>query len=106
MSNESNTSLFTILLSHTKDLFTSVLSYFFLKGNEFTFKIAAGLLISTAGGVMFSSKSICDNMITGKSMKSNKISSKEELPSNRSIEIKNLAPTELAEEGNGSGSGD
>ena len=106
MSNESNTSLFTILLSHTKDLFTSVLSYFFLKGNEFTFKIAAGLLISTAGEVMFSSKSICDNMITGKSMKSNKISSKEELPSNRSIEIKNLAPTELAEEGNGSGSGD
>jgi hypothetical protein len=66
MSNEKNTSLFTILLSHTKDLFTSILSYFFLAGNEFTVKIALGLLISTTGGVMFSSKSICDNMITGR----------------------------------------
>ena len=28
MSNEKNTSLFTILLSHTKDLFTSILSYY------------------------------------------------------------------------------
>mgnify|MGYP002624434994 CR=1 FL=1 len=65
MSNEKNTSLFTILLSHTKDLFTSILSYFFLAGNEFTVKIALGLLISTTGGVMFSSKSICDNMLTG-----------------------------------------
>ena len=69
MSNEKNTSLFTILLSHTKDLFTSILSYFFLAGNEFTVKIALGLLISTTGGVMFSSKSICDNMITGRSKK-------------------------------------
>jgi hypothetical protein len=69
MSNEKNTSLFTILLSHTKDLFTSILSYFFLAGNEFTVKIAAGLLISTTGGVMFSSKSICDNMITGRDKK-------------------------------------
>ena len=69
MSNEKNTSLFTILLSHTKDLFTSILSYFFLAGNEFTVKIALGLLISTTGGVMFSSKSICDNMITGREKK-------------------------------------
>jgi hypothetical protein len=75
MSNEKNTSLFTILLSHTKDLFTSILSYFFLAGNEFTFKIASGLLISTTGGVMFSSKSICDNMITGRDMKNKNIDS-------------------------------
>jgi hypothetical protein len=106
MSNESNTSLFTILLSHTKDIFTSILSYFFLANNEFTFKIAAGLLISTTGGVMFSSKSICDNMITGKNKRNNKISSKEELPISQSIEIKNLPPSRIVEEASGSGSGD
>jgi hypothetical protein len=65
MSNESNSSLFTILLANTKDVFTSILSYFVLAGNKFTIKIALGLLISTLGAVMFSSKSICDNMITG-----------------------------------------
>jgi hypothetical protein len=66
MSNESNSSLFTILLANTKDVFTSILSYFFLAGNKFTVNIALGLIISTLGAVMFSSKSICDNMITGK----------------------------------------
>ena len=65
MSNEKNSSMFTILLANTKDLFTSILSYFFLEGNKYTVNIALGLLISTTGAVMFSSKSICDNMITG-----------------------------------------
>ena len=65
MSNESNSSLFTILLANTKDVFTSLLSYFVLAGNKFTINIALGLIISTLGAVMFSSKSICDNMITG-----------------------------------------
>ena len=91
MSNEKNTSLFTILLSHTKDLFTSILSYFFLAGNEFTVKIALGLLISTTGGVMFSSKSICDNMITGREKKNPNLDSpKNELKNEPQIvEIKN-----------------
>ena len=90
MSNEKNTSLFTILLSHTKDLFTSILSYFFLAGNEFTVKIALGLLISTTGGVMFSSKSICDNMITGREKKNpNLDSQKNELKVEpQTVEIK------------------
>ena len=65
MSNEKNSSMFTILLANTKDLFTSILSYFFLAGNKFTVNIVLGLLISTTGAVMFSSKSICDNMLTG-----------------------------------------
>jgi hypothetical protein len=65
MSNEKNSSMFTILLANTKDLFTSILSYFFLAGNKYTVNILLGLLISTTGAVMFSSKSICDNMITG-----------------------------------------
>ena len=65
MSNEKNSSMFTILLANTKDLFTSILSYFFLEGNKYTVNIVLGLLISTTGDVMFSSKSICDNMLTG-----------------------------------------
>ena len=91
MSNEKNTSLFTILLSHTKDLFTSILSYFFLAGNEFTVKIALGLLISTTGGVMFSSKSICDNMITGRDKKNPNLDSpKNQLKHAQVMEIKNV----------------
>ena len=97
MSNEKNRSLFTILLSHTKDLFTSVLSYFFLAGNEFTFKIVAGLLISTAGGVIFSSKSICDNMIFGDGKDKGSDSPKQEFRA-QTIEIKNFKPGEMVEE--------
>ena len=65
MSNEKNSSLFTILLANTKDLFTSVLSYFFLAGNKYTLNIVLGLLISTTGAMMYGSKSLCDNMLTG-----------------------------------------
>ena len=64
MSNEKNSSLFTILLANTKDVVTSILSYFFLAGNKFTVNIFLGLVISTTGAFMFSSKSICDNMLT------------------------------------------
>ena len=101
MSNEKNTSLFTILLSHTKDLFTSILSYFFLKGNEFTIKIALGLIISTTGGVMYSSKSICDNLITGdgKQKVQTTIGSPRNNSSNTtSVEIKNINAIEMTEE--------
>ena len=66
MSNESNSSLFTILLANTKDIFVGILSYFILAGNKFTILIAIGMIISITGGVLFSTKSICDNMITGK----------------------------------------
>ena len=62
MSNEKNTSLFTILLANTKDLFTAVLSRFILAGNKFTVNIVLGLTISTVGAVMFSLKSIFDNI--------------------------------------------
>ena len=65
LSNESNSSLFTILLANTKDIFTGILSYFVLSGNKFTINIALGLIISTSGAVMFSLKSICENMIIG-----------------------------------------
>ena len=64
MSNEKNSSLFTILLANAKDVVTSLLSYFFLAGNKFTLNIFLGLIISTTGAFMFSSKSICDNMLS------------------------------------------
>ena len=64
MSNEKNSSLFTILLANTKDVITSFLSYFILKGNKFTVNIFLGMVISTTGAFMFSSKSICDNMLS------------------------------------------
>ena len=65
MSNEKNSSLFTQLLANTKDLFTCILSRFILAGNKFTFNIVSGLVISTVGAMMFSMKSIFDNMIGG-----------------------------------------
>ena len=65
MSNEKNSSLFTQLLANTKDLFTCILSRFILAGNKFTVNIVLGLVISTVGAMMFSMKSICDNMISG-----------------------------------------
>ena len=75
MSNEKNSSLFTVLLANTKDLFTCILARFVLEGNKYTVNIVLGLTISTIGAVMFSTKSIFDNMKTGFSK--NKIESSE-----------------------------
>ena len=69
MSNEKNSSLFTQLLANTKDLFTCILSRFILAGNKFTFNIVFGLFISTVGAMVFSMKSLYDNMISGSIIK-------------------------------------
>ena len=66
ISNEKNSSLFTQLLANSKDIFLSVLSYFFLKNNNFSGKMLFGLMISTAGAFLASTKSICDNLKIGK----------------------------------------
>ena len=65
ISNEKNSSLFTQLLSNSKDIFISLLSFFCLKNNKLTFKIMLGLIISTAGALLASSKSLCDNLKMG-----------------------------------------
>ena len=65
MSNEKNNSLFTQIFANSKDLFTCVLSRFILAGNKFTFNIISGLCISTIGAMMFSIKSLRDNIISG-----------------------------------------
>ena len=66
ISNEKNSSLFTQLLANSKDIFLSVLSYFFLKNNKFTWKMMIGLLISTFGAIFASTKSFTDNVKFGK----------------------------------------
>ena len=65
MSNEKNNSMFTILLANTKDLFTCILARFILAGNKYKVNVVLGLTISTIGAVMFSTKSIFDNMKIG-----------------------------------------
>jgi len=72
ISNEKTSSLFTQLLSNSKDIFISFLSFFFLKNNKLTIKIVLGLMISTVGALLASTKSICDNLkIGGKEEKEN-----------------------------------
>ena len=62
ISNEKNSSLFTAMLSNSKDIIITVLSYFWLKDTKFTFLIVGGLLISTIGAVLISAKSMIDNL--------------------------------------------
>ena len=69
ISNEKNSSLFTQLLSNSKDIIVSFLSYFFLKDNKLTIKIVVGLFISTSGAILISMKSICDNLVVSKDKK-------------------------------------
>ena len=90
MSNESNSSLFTILLANSKDIFTSILSYFCLEGNKLTLNIGLGLVISITGAIMFSAKSICDNMITGKVQNLYNTSNSIEISDPNDSELKSL----------------
>ena len=61
ISNEKNSSLFTAMLSNSKDIAITALSYIWLEGTKFTFFIVGGLFISTLGAVMISVKSMMDN---------------------------------------------
>ena len=61
ISNEKNSSLFTAMLSNSKDIAITAISFFCLEGTKFTFFIIGGLLISTFGAVMISVKSMMDN---------------------------------------------
>ena len=62
ISNEKNSSLFTAMLSNSKDIAITALSYFWLKETKFTFCILGGLFISTVGALLISVKSMIDNM--------------------------------------------
>ena len=62
LSNETNSSLFTQLLSNCKDIFISLFSLFILRDFKPTFKTLFGLIISTSGAMLFSIKSIMENI--------------------------------------------
>ena len=69
MSNEKNSSLFTAMLSNSKDIIITGLSFFWLKGTKFTFFIIGGLLVSTVGAVLIAVKSMLDNTRKKKELK-------------------------------------
>lgn len=62
ISNEANSSLFTMLCSNCKDVFITLIAFFMLKDFDLSFKIVFGLLISTMGALLFSIKSIMENI--------------------------------------------
>jgi drug/metabolite transporter (DMT)-like permease len=61
ISNEKNSSLFTTMLSNSKDIIITALSYFFLSNTKFTINVIGGLFITTIGAVLISFKSFYDN---------------------------------------------
>ena len=77
ISNEKNSSLFTAMLSNSKDVIVTGLSYFWLKGTKFTFSIIGGLLISTVGAVLIAVKSMYDNLRKKKNAQEVKIKENE-----------------------------
>ena len=65
LSNEKTSSILTQLLANSKDIFVSGLSFIMLKDNKFSFNKIIGLIISTIGAVLISSKSIFGNLKFG-----------------------------------------
>ena len=62
ISNEKNTSLFTQLLSDTKYIVITLISYSVLKTFSFTWKNVLGLLISTLAAIIITISTLCDNI--------------------------------------------
>lgn len=62
MSNEKNNSLFTQLLSDSKYIFVTYLSYKAIKTFEFTWKNILGLIISTSAAIIISVSSLYNNI--------------------------------------------
>ena len=67
MSNEKNSSLFTQLLSDTKYIFITILSYKVLKTFKFTWKNILGVGITTLAGIIITVNSLCNNIQVTKS---------------------------------------
>ena len=62
MSNEKNSSLFTQLLSDTKYIFITILSYKVLKTFKFTWKNILGVGITTLAGIIITANSLYNNI--------------------------------------------
>ena len=61
------------MLSNSKDIIITGLSFFWLKGTKFTFFIIGGLLISTVGAVLIAVKSMMDNTRKKKEIREKKV---------------------------------
>ena len=62
ISNEKNTSLFTQLLSDTKYIIITLISYSVLKSFTFTWKNITGLCLSTLAAIIITISTLCDNI--------------------------------------------
>jgi len=69
MSNEKNSSLFTQLLSDTKYIFITILSYKVLKTFKFTWKNILGVAITTLAGIIITVNSLYNNIQVKKSIR-------------------------------------
>jgi len=70
ISNEKNTSLFTQLLSDTKYIVITIISYSVLKSFTFTWKNITGLCLSTIAAIIITITTLCDNIQFKKSKES------------------------------------
>lgn len=91
ISNEKNSSLFTLLLGNSKSIPVILLSSFWLSGNQLTVKMVLGQIISTAGAIMISTSLLYNNMIV--CQRKNKEREKAVVQS-QEIEIKSISSIE------------
>jgi len=88
ISNEKNTSLFTQLLSDTKYIFITLISYSVLKTFVFTWKNILGLLISTLAAIIITISTLYDN-IEFKKLKNNQDMQEVSIESSKEIIMEN-----------------
>ena len=80
MSNEKNSSLFTQLLSDTKYIFITILSYKVLKTFKFTWKNILGVGITTLAGIIITVNSLYNNIQVRKTTESKEDKLEQEKP--------------------------
>ena len=73
------------MLSNSKDIIITGLSFFWLKGTKFTFFIIGGLLISTIGAFLIAVKSMLDNIRKKKEMQKKVVKIRESRENNNFI---------------------
>ena len=88
MSNEKNSSLFTQLLSDTKYIFITILSYKVLKTFKFTWKNILGVGITTLAGIIITINSLYNN-IQVKKNEENKLDKLEQEKLEKTVKIEN-----------------
>ena len=93
ISNEKNKSLLTRMLSDSKSIFLSLLSYFILKTFEFTWKNVLGLIISTSGAIIITISSMMENIRFNKDEKN-------KLTEEQKIEMNNIGNGNINENNN------